>query len=85
MYTLYIANKNDSSWSLRAWVPMRALSLPFEERPIPFEAASSRSKSRSFSPNGRAEPWRETAHEAEIAATGTIRADYRRSSPKTDG
>lgn len=31
MYTLHIANKNYSSWSLRPWVLMQALSIPFEE------------------------------------------------------
>ena len=30
MYTLYIGNKNYSSWSLRPWVLMRALNIPFE-------------------------------------------------------
>lgn len=32
MYQLVIANKNYSSWSLRPWVLMRALGIPFEER-----------------------------------------------------
>ena len=41
MYTLYIANKNYSSWSLRAWVLMRELELPFKEHLLPFGAASS--------------------------------------------
>jgi glutathione S-transferase len=31
-YTLHIANKNYSSWSLRPWVLMRALDIPFSER-----------------------------------------------------
>ncbi len=31
MYTLHIANKNYSSWSLRPWVLMKALNIPFEE------------------------------------------------------
>ncbi|MGH1471973.1 MAG: glutathione S-transferase [Cellvibrionaceae bacterium] len=30
MYTLHIANKNYSSWSLRPWVLMRALNISFE-------------------------------------------------------
>lgn len=29
MYSLYITNKNDSSWSLRPWVLMRELSILF--------------------------------------------------------
>ncbi|MFT3996837.1 MAG: glutathione S-transferase family protein [Asticcacaulis sp.] len=31
MYDLYIANKNYSSWSLRPWVLLRALGIPFTE------------------------------------------------------
>lgn len=31
MYTLHIANKNYSSWSLRPWLLMRMLDIPFEE------------------------------------------------------
>ena len=36
MYVLHIANKNYSSWSLRPWVLMRTLDVPFEERLTPF-------------------------------------------------
>jgi glutathione S-transferase len=36
MYQLYIANKNYSSWSLRPWILMRELALPFAEHLIPF-------------------------------------------------
>ncbi|MEO8757733.1 MAG: glutathione S-transferase family protein [Devosia sp.] len=32
MYTLHIANKNYSTWSLRPWVLLTALGIPFEER-----------------------------------------------------
>lgn len=32
MYILHIANKNYSSWSLRPWVLMKTLGIPFEER-----------------------------------------------------
>ncbi len=34
MYTLYIGNKNYSSWSLRAWVLMKAFGIPFNEQRI---------------------------------------------------
>ena len=53
MYTLYIANKNYSSWSLRPWVLMRALAIPFEERLVPLEEGSCWNSYRTFSPNGR--------------------------------
>ncbi|QJR15877.1 glutathione S-transferase family protein [Usitatibacter palustris] len=36
MYTLYIGNKNYSSWSLRPWILMTELGIPFTERLIPF-------------------------------------------------
>ena len=32
---LYIANKNYSSWSLRPWVLMTTLGLPFEKGEFP--------------------------------------------------
>jgi len=53
MYTLYIANKNYSSWSLRPWVLMRSLAIPFEERLVPLEQGSCWDSYRRFSPNGR--------------------------------
>lgn len=52
MYTLYIGNKNYSSWSLRPWVLLKALGIPFEERVEFFLEGSSREKFRVFSPNG---------------------------------
>ena len=33
--TLYITWKNYSSWSLRAWLVMRAFDIPFDEVPVP--------------------------------------------------
>ena len=50
MPTLYIANKNYSSWSLRPWVLMRELGIPFEEKLKPFGLPGS---FRSFSPSGK--------------------------------
>ena len=52
MYTLYIGNKNYSSWSLRPWILMRALHIPFRERLVPFEPGSSFEKFRPFSRSG---------------------------------
>lgn len=34
MYRLHIANKNYSSWSLRAWLAMRAAGIPFREKKL---------------------------------------------------
>ena len=36
MFTLYVANKNYSSWSLRPWMLMRELGIPFDEQVRPF-------------------------------------------------
>lgn len=52
MYTLYIANKNYSSWSLRPWVLMKVLGIPFEEKFVPFLEGSSYAVFRKFSPSG---------------------------------
>jgi glutathione S-transferase len=55
MYTLYIANKNYSSWSLRPWVLMRERAIPFEERLTPFAAGAPGTNwqaFREFSPSG---------------------------------
>lgn len=40
MYILHIANKNYSSWSLRPWVLMKELNIPFEEIMHPFSSES---------------------------------------------
>jgi len=53
MYTLYIANKNYSSWSMRPWVLMRALGLDFEEKMMPFHLHGGGKDFRSFSPTAR--------------------------------
>ncbi len=52
MYLLHIANKNYSSWSLRPWVLMRALDIPFTER-LHHLGATSGSKFTDFSPSGK--------------------------------
>lgn len=53
MYKLFIANKNYSSWSLRPWVLMRELSIPFTESLIPFGAEPGRVAIRDISPTGK--------------------------------
>lgn len=52
MYSLYIANKNYSSWSLRPWLLMRTLGIPFQERLMQFEPTGNRASFRAFAPNG---------------------------------
>ncbi|KRF02047.1 glutathione S-transferase [Frateuria sp. Soil773] len=55
MYTLYIANKNYSSWSLRPWLLLGGLGIPFAERLVAFSpaAAANREAFRAFAPNGK--------------------------------
>ncbi len=53
MLTLYIANKNYSSWSLRPWVLMKVLGISFEECLVPFVSNSNWEEFRRFSPSGK--------------------------------
>ena len=55
MYELHIANKNYSSWSLRPWLLLSELGIPFEEKLESFAvgAGSSWHAFREFSPNGK--------------------------------
>jgi glutathione S-transferase len=53
MLELYIANKNYSSWSLRPWVLMRELEIPFVEHLIPFSDNIKSNAFRNFSPSGK--------------------------------
>jgi glutathione S-transferase len=53
MQELHIANKNYSSWSLRPWILMRELGIPFIERMVPLERDSSWRSFRDFSPSGQ--------------------------------
>lgn len=53
MLNLFIANKNYSSWSLRPWVLMKELGVPFEETLVPFGGDERYRTFRAFSPSGR--------------------------------
>jgi len=53
MFTLHIANKNYSSWSLRPWVLMRTLNIPFTEQLHPFDIGTNWAVYRTFSPSGK--------------------------------
>jgi len=52
MYALHIANKNYSSWSLRPWVLMQQLAIPFDENLSVFAAGSNWKEFRDFCPSG---------------------------------
>jgi glutathione S-transferase len=53
MKKLFIANKNYSSWSLRAWLLMQELNIEFEEIIAPLVAGQYWQDYRKFSPNGK--------------------------------
>jgi glutathione S-transferase len=50
---LVVGNKNYSSWSLRAWLAMKVLGIPFEERRIPLYGPESKRKLLEHSPAGK--------------------------------
>lgn len=52
-YTLITANRNYSSWSLRPWLLMRALGIPFEDRLEQFAKPDNYDDFRRFSPSGQ--------------------------------
>lgn len=52
-YTLFTANRNYSSWSLRPWVLMRGLGIDFEDRLVPFGGPDNFDDFRQFAPNGK--------------------------------
>jgi glutathione S-transferase len=51
--TLYIGNKNYSSWSLRPWFLLTAREIPFTEKLVPFVDGGSWEAFREFSPSGK--------------------------------
>ncbi|KAB2941781.1 MAG: glutathione S-transferase family protein [Hyphomicrobium sp.] len=51
-YRLVIGNKNWSSWSLRPWLAMRRLKLPFEEINVRLRLADSKAEIMKYSPSG---------------------------------
>lgn len=52
-FTLVIANKNYSSWSLRAWLMVQAAAVPFQEIVIPLHTPETRAMIMRYSPSGK--------------------------------
>lgn len=50
---LVIGNKVYSSWSMRPWIVMRALGIPFEETLVQLRAADTPERMRQHSPSGK--------------------------------
>jgi len=54
MYTLYLGNKNYSSWSLRGWLAVKLAGAPVTETMVPLSGESQPNPAnRSFSPTAR--------------------------------
>lgn len=51
--TLYIGNKNYSSWSFRPWIGLKVAGIKFEEKLVPFDMAAGNPKFKEFSPTGK--------------------------------
>ncbi|MGH8705704.1 MAG: glutathione S-transferase family protein [Burkholderiales bacterium] len=49
--TLVIGNKNYSSWSMRPWVALRGLEIPFRERQVKFDSDDWRDNIARLSPS----------------------------------
>lgn len=52
-YKLHIANKRYSSWSMRPWVLLKALNIPFEEALFLFKPGYRQPEFLAFSPSGK--------------------------------
>src|SRR5690242_12524473 len=51
--TIYLGNKNYSSWSLRPWLVLKHMGVPFDEVVIPLYQPGSREAVLKYSPSGR--------------------------------
>lgn len=51
-FQLAIANKNYSSWSLRAWLALTHFQIPFEEKLIPLDQSDTAKNIKQISPSG---------------------------------
>ena len=74
MFDLYIANKNYSSWTLRPWVLMKALEIPFNEHLVPFEGGFGASQHvyTQFSPSGLVPCLVDTTDDGELAVWDSL-------------
>ncbi len=52
-FTIYIANKNYSSWSLRAWLMLKRAGVTFREVMIPLRQPDTRTEIMRHSPSGK--------------------------------
>ncbi len=52
-FTLYLGNKNYSSWSLRAWLVLKQCGVPFDEEVVPLREADTQTAILRHSPTGK--------------------------------
>lgn len=52
-YTLVVGTKNSSSWSLRGYLAMRAVGVPFEEIVVPLHKPNTKAEILIHSPSGK--------------------------------
>jgi glutathione S-transferase len=50
---LVIGNKNYSSWSLRPWIALKVLGVPFDEKRIALRRAETKAEILRYAPSGR--------------------------------
>ena len=58
---LLIANKNYSSWSLRAWLALRHSGIVFDEQQVWLDNPDTKEKIKAFSPSGRVPAYKDGA------------------------
>ncbi|MDQ0457364.1 glutathione S-transferase family protein [Rhizobium paknamense] len=51
--TLFIANKNYSSWSLRPWMALTGCGIPFDEKLVRFDFSAGNPAIKAISPSGQ--------------------------------
>jgi len=52
-FTIYIGNKNYSSWSMRGWLMLKHTGTDFAEEVVPLEEANTRTSILRHSPSGK--------------------------------
>ncbi|HXR86217.1 MAG TPA: glutathione S-transferase family protein [Stellaceae bacterium] len=52
-FTIYLANKNYSSWSLRGWLMLKATGVAFDEIVIPLDEPQTRAEILRYTPSGK--------------------------------
>ena len=51
-FTIYLGNKNYSSWSLRPWLVLKSTGIAFDEIVIPLYEPASKATIMKYSPSG---------------------------------